>query len=239
MSRNAILVDIYRALGADAERVRASAVTRRICAPLEHPKPESASTPPGQRRAQLAACLEAQSVSVIEAVAAADIPAAVAAYLSACGVPLCLRMGADSRLANLPWEQSPALACSTGAARPDDTAALSHALAGVAETGTLVLASGPGNPASLAFMPETHIIALSADQIVGCYEDAFELMRSESGERKMPRSLNFVSGASRTGDIGGRIVMGAHGPRRLAVIIYGKEKAPDVSAVRGNPEGSA
>jgi L-lactate dehydrogenase complex protein LldG len=31
--------------------------------------------------------------------------------------------------------------------------------------------------------------------------------------------LNFITGASRTGDIGGRIVMGAHGPRRLAVVL--------------------
>ena len=37
----------------------------------------------------------------------------------------------------------------------------------------------------------------------------------------MPRTLNLVTGASRTGDIGGRIVMGAHGPRRVAVFLLG------------------
>jgi L-lactate dehydrogenase complex protein LldG len=37
----------------------------------------------------------------------------------------------------------------------------------------------------------------------------------------MPRSLNLISGPSRTGDIGGRIVLGAHGPRRLCIVIVG------------------
>jgi L-lactate dehydrogenase complex protein LldG len=102
-----------------------------------------------------------------------------------------------------------------------------------------LLASGPDNPASLAFLPETHIIALSEKQIVGSYEEAFDLVRAELGRRRMPRALNLVSGASRTGDIGGRIVLGAHGPRRLAVIIYGTTGARDLTAARGNPGDSA
>ena len=94
-------------------------------------------------------------------------------------------------------------------------------MAGIAETETLVLASGAENPTSLAFLVETHVIAVARDAIVGCYEDAFDRLRATERGRGMLRAVNLISGASRTGD-GGRIVMGAHGPRRLLVIIYGR-----------------
>ena len=107
-----------------------------------------------------------------------------------------------------------------GRAQDGDTTGLSRAVAGVAETGTLALASGPDNPVTLGFLPDTHIVVLRASQIVAHYEQAFELVSAETGGA-VPRTLNLVTGASRTGDIGGKIVMGAHGPRRLAVFLLG------------------
>jgi L-lactate dehydrogenase complex protein LldG len=147
---------------------------------------------------------------------------------------------------SLPWDTAPGVVRQSGAAEPGDRAALSHAEAGVAETGTLVLLSGSGNPTSLAFLSETHIVVIAEQTIVGCYEDAFDMVRSQLGGAPLPRALNLVGGASRTGDIGGRIVMGAHGPRRLAVIIYPSD-AParwssdgrGPSAGRGTPGDSA
>jgi L-lactate dehydrogenase complex protein LldG len=106
-----------------------------------------------------------------------------------------------------------------GAADPGDEASLSHAAAGVAETGTLVLASGPDNPVTLSFLPETHIVVVEAKDIVGGYEDAWAIVRERFGEGQMPRTVNMISGPSRTGDIGGRLVLGAHGPRRQCVIV--------------------
>jgi L-lactate dehydrogenase complex protein LldG len=146
-----------------------------------------------------------------------QIPGAVAAYLSAQGLPARVRCGNDAYLKALAWQEIPRLAVETGAAHADDTAGLSHAIAGVAETGTLVLASGPENPVTLAFVPDTHIVVVRASTIVGAYEQACALV--VVGRGMLPRTLNLVSGPSRTGDIGGRIVMGAHGPRRLAVIL--------------------
>ncbi len=73
---------------------------------------------------------------------------------------------------------------------------------------------------TLGFLPDTHIVVLRASQIVAHYEQAFELVSAETGG-SVPRTLNLVTGASRTGDIGGKIVMGAHGPRRLAVFLLG------------------
>ena len=99
---------------------------------------------------------------------------------------------------------------------------MSRAVAGVAETGTLALASGADNPVTLGFLPDTHIVVLRADTIVGSYEAACALVRA-AADGAMPRTLNLVTGASRTGDIGGKIVMGAHGPRRLAVVLLGND----------------
>src|SRR5690606_25368435 len=88
----------------------------------------------------------------------------------------------------------------------DGTAALTHAWAAVAETGTLVLSSNAASPASLAFLPELHIVALERGDIAACFEDAFAQLTSESGTHRLPRAVNLISGASRTGDIGGKIV---------------------------------
>jgi L-lactate dehydrogenase complex protein LldG len=101
----------------------------------------------------------------------------------------------------------------------DDEAGLSHAAAAVAETGTLVLASGADNPVTLSYLPETHIVVVEDKDLVGGYEGAWEKIRARFGRRVMPRTVNFVSGPSRTADIGGQLVMGAHGPRRLCVIL--------------------
>ena len=79
---------------------------------------------------------------------------------------------------------------------------------------------GPDNPVTLGFVPDTHIVVLRADTIVGSYEEACAMVLAETGG-VMPRTLNLVTGASRTGDIGGKIVMGAHGPRRLAIFLLG------------------
>jgi L-lactate dehydrogenase complex protein LldG len=96
---------------------------------------------------------------------------------------------------------------------------LSHAAAAVAETGTLVLASGADNPVTITFLPETSIVVVGEEDLVGGYEGAWEKIRARFGKRAMPRTVNFVSGPSRTADIGGQLVMGAHGPRRLCVVL--------------------
>jgi L-lactate dehydrogenase complex protein LldG len=71
-------------------------------------------------------------------------------------------------------------------------------------------------------VPDTHVVVGRASTIVGAYEQACALVAAE-GTVRLPRTLNLISGPSRTGDIGGRIVMGAHGPRRLAVILVARD----------------
>ena len=121
--------------------------------------------------------------------------------------------------AALAWGSEPALERRKGPAAGDDEVGLSHATAAVAETGTLVLASGADNPVTLNFLPETHIVVVEDKDLVGGYEGAWDKLRARFGRRAMPRTVNLVSGPSRTADIGGQLVMGAHGPRRLCVIL--------------------
>jgi L-lactate dehydrogenase complex protein LldG len=96
-----------------------------------------------------------------------------------------------------------------------------HALAGVAESGTIVLASGADNPTTLNFLPETHIVVLAAADIVGDYESAFDMIRDRYGKSAMPRTVNLITGPSRSADIEQTILLGAHGPRRLHLVIVG------------------
>lgn len=146
----------------------------------------------------------------------ADVPAAVARYLGAHGLPT--RAVCWNTVAGLDWAGA---GLSVEARRPgaDDLVGISGAFAAVAETGTLVMASGPDTPASMHLLPETHVAIVPAARVVGHYEDAFALARAELG--RMPRAFNLVSGPSRTGDIEQTIVLGAHGPYRVHVVIVG------------------
>ncbi len=87
----------------------------------------------------------------------------------------------------------------------------------------LFLTSGRENPSTLNFLPETHLVALLADDLVGCYEEAWDALRAKYGRGSMPRTVNLVSGPSASADIEQTLIRGAHGPRRLAVFIIQKK----------------
>lgn len=203
---------------------RRSAVAARLAHQAPHLIPERVTgRDPEQLLALFRGFLEGQSATVIEVATAADVPGAVAGYLRANNLPARLRVGDDAYLSQLPWEHEPQLERLRGHATADDEVGLTHALAAVAETGTLVHASGPDNPVTLNFLPETSIAVLRAADLTGAYETAWERVRSRFGRGGLPRTINFVSGPSRTADIGGKLVTGAHGPRRLCVVVV---KAP-------------
>jgi L-lactate dehydrogenase complex protein LldG len=117
-------------------------------------------------------------------------------------------MGADAQLATLPWDMMPGVELVFGPANGEDHMGLSCAVAAAAETGTLVLVSGADNPTTLAFLPETHFILIRASDVVGSYEEAFDRLRATYGEGTLPRTVNFISGPSRTADIEQTIVRG-------------------------------
>lgn len=220
MSRDRILADIRRALEPrEHEPMRRRAVQDRLDHAAAHLSLARTRLPPAELLALFKAHIAALGADLIEVPAPAEIPAAIAGYLKARRQPLRLRAGSDPLLSELAWDQVGGPTIDHGPAQAGDSAGLSRAVAGVAETGTLVLASSPHNPVTLAFVPDTHLVVVRAETIVPGYEQAAELVRAEMGGKGLPRTLNLVTGASRTGDIGGQIVMGAHGPRRLAVIL--------------------
>ena len=220
-SRDDIYAKIRAGLGVTGrEPERRAAVAERIAAKQRHPTPSRVAGKSAVEIAKLfRGYLEGQSATVLEVASAAEVPATVARYLRDNNLPARVRVGADAYLAQLPWGNEPALDVMAGRAEPTDEVGLAHATAAVGETGTLIMASGPDNPVTINFLPETHIVVVEAGDIVGPYEDAWLKVRTRFGDGVMPRTINMISGPSRTGDIGGKLVMGAHGPRRMCVLI--------------------
>lgn len=220
--RNRILAKVRRSLGvAEGDGARAARVVERLASRPRQPTPARALLAPAEARAQFMEYLRRGQAHVIEVGELGGVPQAIAAYLSQSNKPMRVRMGADARLQSLPWVNAPALTRLSGRADPADEVALSRALAAASETGTLMLASGPDNPVTLSFLPETHLVVLEAATLKGSYEDALGVVRAALPYGAMPRTLNLISGPSRTSDIGGKTVMGAHGPRMLAVFLVG------------------
>jgi L-lactate dehydrogenase complex protein LldG len=107
-------------------------------------------------------------------------------------------------------------------ARPtagDDRLGITGCFCAIAETGTLVVLSGADTPTGTTILPDTHIAVVRRQRIVGGMEEAFALIRRECSSP--PRAINMISGPSRTGDIEQTIVLGAHGPYRVHILVVG------------------
>jgi L-lactate dehydrogenase complex protein LldG len=149
----------------------------------------------------------------------AAVPEAVARYLAAENLPAELAMAPDSSLDSIPWPDRPLLHIRRGRAEANDKVSLTSCHAAVAETGSLMLASGPQTPITLNFLPDTHIVLVHARQVVATYEDGWDRLRVRGISEALPRTINFITGPSRTADIEQHIELGAHGPRRLHIVL--------------------
>jgi L-lactate dehydrogenase complex protein LldG len=118
----------------------------------------------------------------------------------------------------MPWAET-ALDMAKGPSQGGDLNAVSHAFGGVAETGTLVMVSGSDNPSTLNFLPDNHFIVVAAKDIASDYESVWNRVRFAFGKGAMPRTVNWITGPSRSGDIEQTMLLGAHGPRRLHVVV--------------------
>ncbi len=143
-----------------------------------------------------------------------EVPGIVAAYLHEHALPLDAVCWPG--ISDLDWSRSE-MKVKAGAASADDLVGITGAFLGIAETGTLMLLSGPETPATVSLLPETHIAILNSTRIVATMEDAWERLRAERGA--LPRAVNFVSGPSRTADIEQTVTLGAHGPYRVLIVV--------------------
>jgi L-lactate dehydrogenase complex protein LldG len=147
------------------------------------------------------------------------VPEAVARFLAEENLPAELVIAPDPRLDAIPWAARPLLRVRRGRADAEDRVSVTPCYSAVAETGTLMLVSGPLTPTTLNFLPETHIVVLHSSQVAATYEDAWQRLRADQGQGTLPRTINFITGPSRTADIEQHIELGAHGPRRLHIVL--------------------
>jgi L-lactate dehydrogenase complex protein LldG len=187
-----------------------SAVDRYIAQHPQGPRPRSDWDPLARFRERATSL--ASTVEVVGALA--GVPSAVAAYLRANALPT--QAVVWPALTALDW-QGNGIAAQARRVREEDMVGITGAFCAIAETGTVMLVSGPETPAALSLLPETHIAVVAASRIVKGMEEGWALLRAELGA--MPRAVNFVSGPSRTADIEQTINLGAHGPYRVHVLI--------------------
>lgn len=211
-ARRSILARIRAAQGRDAapEAHEREAVADYLARHPQGPRPPL----PDDLVARFVGEAQKMASTVEEVDDLAAVPGAVQRYLSAHGLPS--RAIAWQTLEGLDWAGAD-LTVEFRKPQDPDLVGITGCFCATAETGSLVLLSGRQTWASAGLLPETHIAIVPASRIVAGHEDAFALIRAEHGE--LPRAVNFVSGPSRTGDIEQTIILGAHGPYRVHVIV--------------------
>jgi len=123
--------------------------------------------------------------------------------------------GPDPRLRRLPWPRDAQVRFRNATA--EDGIALTAAYAGIAETGSLVMLSGETSPALLSFLPDHCFCLLERSRILFHPEVLWSRLRAD--KTAMPRALTMVTGPSRTADVEQTLQLGAHGPRRLTILL--------------------
>jgi L-lactate dehydrogenase complex protein LldG len=164
------------------------------------------------RISQFVSKVEASAATISKISTIDDLPKALSHELRSRNLPASVRHGADPMFAGLRWGT---IETSVGVGRLEEPVTLSRAEMGMAETGTLVLTSGPDNPVTLAFLGETHFMVVREADVMGGFEDMWAEYRRRGLD---PRTVNLITGPSRSGDIGQKIQLGAHGP--IAVHVF-------------------
>ena len=214
-SREEILAEIRRRQargGASPSAAEREQLETYLRAHPRGPLPQVA----GDLAARFRARAEASASTCDRVAAMADAPAAVARYLDAHRLP---KSGCVwPRLAGLDWRAA-GIELEPRAAKGGDMVGVTGVFCALAETGTLAMVSGPDTPASASLLPETHVALAPLARLVPNMEDAWDLMRAELG--RLPRAVNYISGPSRTADIEQTLVLGAHGPYRVHIVLVG------------------
>ncbi len=223
-SRESILAAIRGALGRGRlPEARTADLEQGFPTPRARVVPARGRVAPAERIALFIAEAERVNATTRRLRSWHEVAEAVAAFLRSANLPMSVRTSSAPMLATIPWAAEPSLIVATGPAEDEDAAAFVGAFAGIAETGTLMVVSGPETPTTLNFLPPNHVVALPVGRLVGTYEEAWALLRAEFGTGVMPRTVNWITGPSRTADIEQTLLLGAHGPRRLHILLIDDE----------------
>ena len=221
-AREAILGKLRKRLDAMPALARdAKAAQARLARHAANLVPERAHAAGPARVARFAEMLEKATATLSRVETPDAIPEAVADYLRSQNLPPKAFIAPDAMLTGLDWSAAPALELSDDDPAEAEGATVTAAIAGVAETGTVVMSSADASRMRNHLLAETSIVVLSADTLVGGYEEVWARLR-RSGDGFMPRAVNLITGPSRTGDIEQVIELGAHGPARVHVILVGE-----------------
>ncbi len=230
MSKDAILGAIRRGLKRGPLPADQRAMLEgRLATHPRHLIPARSRVPRPEQVALFVANVEKEFGTVARVAEAGGVPAAVTDYLAAQNLAPRFVLAPHPDLAALPWAERPMLEFEQRRAQPDDLVAVQHGYAGIAETGTLMLPSDATRPTTLNILAETEIVVLRASRIVGAYEEAWDILRREHTDARsggfMPRNVMLVTGPSRSADIEQTLELGAHGPRRLHIILIEDDPA--------------
>jgi L-lactate dehydrogenase complex protein LldG len=214
-AREAILGRIRKAQGRDGTAPTAADLAK-IRADIARREwgPQPAIARPVDAVAQFRAECDRLGTTHSHADDAAQVPAQVALYLDALGLER--RIVSWPAFAALDWDGA-GIAFEDRPANGHDRTGLTGCFGAIAETGTVLLLGGEREPKSTALLPETHICVVRRSRLVNTMEASFAMLRAEC--RELPRATWFVSGPSRTADIEQTIVIGAHGPYRVHVVL--------------------
>ena len=208
-ARARILASVRAALGASATMASSHGATARV---------SPASSRPQWQEPRLERFLdrfEQAAGSWARLDTAQGIPAAIAEYLRD-RPTVRLRLSGQPLLQELQWPADWEVGVNPldAAAWP---AAVAVATLGVAETGSLVMASSPACPAAGHFLADDHLIVLRSHDIVDYLEEVWE--RVAAAGHPLPRAVNMITGPSRTADVEQTLQLGAHGPRRVHLLL--------------------
>lgn len=231
-SRARVLARVRDTLGRSRTEAVAAEVERRLAQPTPNRVPSRAGV--GALALAELFITESQRIGATAERAAnlADVPARVRDYLGRHNLPAAVRIPPEAFVKTLPWTAQPLLTVEEKPADGSDYTAVTGAFAAIAETGTLMLVSGAECTPDLHFLASTHIVIVPNANLCGTYEQAWARLRKEAGEASgfMPRAVNWITGPSRTADIEQTLLMGAHGPMRLHIILVDESGAGDGEA---------
>src|SRR5688572_14347347 len=92
----------------------------------------------------------------------------------------------------------------------------------LAETGTLILLSGPGRPRSTSLLPDTHVAVFGPSALLETLEQVGVMLEAHHADAaavgEAGGAINFITGPSRTADIELTLTRGVHGPKEVHVV---------------------
>ncbi len=216
-SREQILGNIRRGLHRDPQDASAQEiVAQRLAAKTPNTIPARSQLPHEQQIALFEAMATEASAELIPVDKETGLAEAIAAFIDEAGITTLVSAKTPT-IAALDLSKHTRASIQTRVAQAGDIASLTECFAAIAETGTLMLLSGPDSPTTLNFLPDLHLVVLKRSQIVGAYEDAWQRVREAS--ENIPRTVNMITGPSRSADIEQKLQMGAHGPKRLIIFM--------------------